>query len=55
MIDWTSVNEALPPTATRVLVRTLDGYILIGKLTVHGWLDDTSLPILNVEAWGAIR
>lgn len=56
MILWKSIIDPdhIPPMAVRVLVKRSDGFVMIGKLTVHGWRDDNAMPIHNVELWSAI-
>lgn len=55
-IDWIFVNQEKPKTAKRMLVCYNNGKdAVMGKLTVHGWVDDNSIPLRNVIAYSIIE
>lgn len=54
-IDWQPMADPKPPMATRVLVKTGNGLITFGRLTIYGWVDDNSLPIRGVVGWSEVE
>lgn len=52
-IDFREASVALPAAGVRVLLQLRSGKYTFGRLTIHGWRDDQSLPV-SVTRWAVM-